>query len=103
VATYRARSPLHAVDRIARPVLLLQGLDDTIVPPTQTQLMAKVLMSTGIPHRYLSFQGEGHGFRRPSSIRRALEAELSLYLDAMAHGPSAGHAPSLRANRTRPA
>jgi dipeptidyl aminopeptidase/acylaminoacyl peptidase len=103
VATYRARSPVHSAHRISCPVLLLQGLDDTIVPPTQTQLMAKVLMSTGIPHRYLSFQGEGHGFRRPSSIRRALEAELSLYLDAMAHGPSAGHAPSLRANRTRPA
>jgi hypothetical protein len=26
--------------------------------------------------------------RRPSSIKRALEAELSLYLDAMTHAPS---------------
>jgi dipeptidyl aminopeptidase/acylaminoacyl peptidase len=103
VATYRARSPVHSAHRITSPVLLLQGLDDTVVPPTQTQLMAKALMSTGIPHRYLTFQGEGHGFRRPSSIRRALEAELSLYLDAMPHAASTGHRPSLRANRTRPA
>jgi dipeptidyl aminopeptidase/acylaminoacyl peptidase len=91
VVTYRARSPVHAADQITSPVLLLQGLDDTIVPPTQTQLMATALNRTGIPHRYLSFQGEGHGFRRPSSIERALEAELSLYLDAMTHAPSAGH------------
>lgn len=52
----------------------------------------------------LTFRGEGHGFRRPSSITRALEAELSLYLDASTHAPSAGHpAQRGRANRTRPA
>jgi dipeptidyl aminopeptidase/acylaminoacyl peptidase len=91
VVTYRARSPVHAADQITSPVLLLQGLDDTIVPSTQTQLIGEALNSTGIPHRYLTFQGEGHGFRRASSIKQALEAELSLYLDAMTHAPSTGH------------
>jgi dipeptidyl aminopeptidase/acylaminoacyl peptidase len=104
VLTYRARSPVHAADQITSPVLLLQGLEDTVVPPAQTQLMATALNRTGIPHRYLTFQGEGHGFRRPSSIKRALEAELSLYLDAMPHAPSADQAAQRgRANRTRPA
>jgi len=103
VGTYRARSPVHSAHRITSSVLLLQGLDDTIVSPSQTQLMAKALMSTGISHRYLTFEGEGHGFRRPSSIRRALEAELSLYLDAIPHAPSTGHLASRRANRPRPA
>jgi dipeptidyl aminopeptidase/acylaminoacyl peptidase len=88
VVTYRARSPVHAADQITSPVLLLQGLEDTVVPPAQTRLMAEALNRTGIPHRYLTFQGEGHGLRRPSSIKRALEAELSLYLDAMTHTPS---------------
>jgi dipeptidyl aminopeptidase/acylaminoacyl peptidase len=69
----------------------LQGLDDLIVPSTQIQLMAEALNRTGIPHRYLTFHGEGHGLRRPISITRALEAELSLYLDAMAHAPSTSH------------
>jgi dipeptidyl aminopeptidase/acylaminoacyl peptidase len=82
---------VYAADQITSPVLLLQGLEDTIVPPAQTQLMAKAVRLSGIPHRYLTFQGEGHGFRRPSSIKRALEAELSLYLDAMTHAPSTGH------------
>jgi dipeptidyl aminopeptidase/acylaminoacyl peptidase len=81
---------VHSADQITSPVLLLQGLGDTIVLPAQTQLMAKALNSTGIPHRYLTFQDEGHGFRRPNSIKRALEAELSLYLDTMTHAPSTG-------------
>jgi dipeptidyl aminopeptidase/acylaminoacyl peptidase len=88
VVTYRARSPVHAADQITSPVLLVQGLEDTIVPPAQTRLMAEALNRTGIPHRYLTFQGEGHGLRRPSSIERALGAELSLYLDAMPRAPS---------------
>ena len=91
VVTYRARSPVHAADQITSPVLLLQGLDDTIVPPAQTRLMAEALNRTGTPHRYLTFQGEDHGFRHPSSIKRALEAELSLYLDATTHAPSTSH------------
>jgi dipeptidyl aminopeptidase/acylaminoacyl peptidase len=104
VVTYRARSPVHAADQITSPVLLVQGLDDKIVPPAQTQLMAKALTRTGIPHRYLTFQGEGHGLRRPSSIKRALEAELSLYLDAMTYAATIGQPSNADgSNRTRPA
>jgi Prolyl oligopeptidase family len=62
-----ARSPVHSADRITCSVLLWQGLYDTIVPPTQTQLMVKALICMGIPHRYLSFQDEGHGLRRPAA------------------------------------
>ena len=82
-ATYRARSPLHAVDRIARPVLLVHGLEDTVVLPSQAQVMAEALARRGIRHVLLTFPGEGHGFRRPGSIRRALEVELSFYLETL--------------------
>jgi dipeptidyl aminopeptidase/acylaminoacyl peptidase len=67
VVTYRARSPVHAADQITSPVLLVQGLEDTIVPPAQTRLMAEALNRTGIPHRYLTFQGEGHGCVVPAA------------------------------------
>jgi dipeptidyl aminopeptidase/acylaminoacyl peptidase len=87
VATYRARSPLHAVDRITRPVLLLHGLEDTVVPPMQAQALAEALERRGVRHVLLTFPGEGHGFRRPESIRRALEAELSLYVEALGLSP----------------
>jgi dipeptidyl aminopeptidase/acylaminoacyl peptidase len=82
-ATYRARSPLHAVDRIARPVLLVHGLEDTVVPPSQAQAMAEALERRGVGHVFLAVPGEGHGFRRPESIRHALEAELAFYLEAL--------------------
>jgi dipeptidyl aminopeptidase/acylaminoacyl peptidase len=74
---YRARSPVHFAERLERPLLLLQGLDDKIVLPAQAEMMVDVLQRKGIPHAYLAFEGEGHGFRREESIVRSLEATLS--------------------------
>nr|WSZ99404.1 prolyl oligopeptidase family serine peptidase [Streptomyces sp. NBC_00857] len=77
---YRDRSPLHHVDRITTPFLLLQGLDDVICPPAQCERFLDRMAGRGIPHAYVSFEGEGHGFRRAETMIRALEAELSLYV-----------------------
>ncbi|MFJ9407963.1 S9 family peptidase [Streptomyces sp. NPDC101393] len=76
---YRERSPLHRADRITAPFLLLQGLDDVICPPAQCDRFLAEVAGRGIPHAYLPFPGEGHGFRRADTIIRAVEAELSLY------------------------
>ncbi|MBZ4015051.1 prolyl oligopeptidase family serine peptidase [Streptomyces purpurogeneiscleroticus] len=76
---YRDRSPLHRADRISVPFLLLQGLDDVICPPAQAERFLAEVARCGMPHAYLSFEGEGHGFRREDTIVRAVEAELSLY------------------------
>jgi dipeptidyl aminopeptidase/acylaminoacyl peptidase len=93
VATYRARSPLHAVDRIAHPVLLVHGLEDTVVPPSQAQFMAEALSRRGIRHLFVPFPHEGHGFRRPESIRRALETELSFFIAALGLSPGTADTP----------
>jgi dipeptidyl aminopeptidase/acylaminoacyl peptidase len=77
VETYRARSPVHAFDRIDCPVLILQGLDDRVVPPSQAEQIVAALAANGIPHAYLAFEGEGHGFRGAYAIRRSLEATLA--------------------------
>ena len=76
---YRDRSPLHHADRIGAPLLLLQGSDDPVVPPEQSERMTDALDENGVPHAYVEFEGEQHGFRRSESIRRALEAELDFY------------------------
>ncbi|GGK10534.1 acyl-peptide hydrolase [Streptomyces camponoticapitis] len=76
---YRERSPINHVDRITAPFLLLQGLDDVICPPVQCERFLAQLAGRGIPHAYITFEGEGHGFRRADTMVRALEAELSLY------------------------
>ncbi len=77
VGLYRERSPIHSVDTISVPVLILQGLDDKVVPPEQAELIAAALADKGIPHAYIAFEGEGHGFRGAFAIRRMYEAELS--------------------------
>jgi dipeptidyl aminopeptidase/acylaminoacyl peptidase len=76
---YRQRSPIHATDRLSCPVILLQGLEDEVVPPAQAEAMAAALDAKRIPHAYVAFPGEQHGFRRAGHIRRAIEAELYFY------------------------
>ena len=78
-AIYERRSPIHHTDGLSCPIILLQGLEDEIVPPGQAELMVEALQRKGLPHAYLAFEGEQHGFRRASSIVRALEAELYFY------------------------
>ena len=39
----------------------------------------RALERNGLPHAYILFEGEGHGFRMADNQRRALEAELCFY------------------------
>lgn len=80
---YRRRSPLHRVEDMAGAVLLLQGLDDPVVPADQSVAMAEALRARGVRCDYLAFEGEGHGFRRSDTIRAALQAELAFYLEVL--------------------
>jgi dipeptidyl aminopeptidase/acylaminoacyl peptidase len=85
---YRARSPIYAADRISRPVILLQGLEDEVVPPSQAEQMVAALEQNRIPYAYLAFEGEQHGFRRAETIIRSLEAELYFYSRIMRFEPA---------------
>lgn len=82
-AVYRERSPIHFVDRIRTPLLVLQGTDDMVVPRAQADELVEALARNGVPHAYLLFEGEGHGFRRAENRRRSLEAELSFYAQVL--------------------
>ena len=84
---YKARSPIHFADRISTPMLVLQGADDRIVPPSQAELIVGALRARGVPHAYILFEGEGHGFRRAESIAASLEAELSFYAQVLGFEP----------------
>lgn len=76
---YEARSPLRDVDRLAAPLILLQGTDDRVVPPVQAEAMAAAVRERGLPVALVMFEGEGHGFRQVANRVRALESELSFY------------------------
>jgi len=82
-ATFAERSPAQRVSSRTCPILQLQGQDDLIVPPAQAHALAAQLTHQGIPHALLEFKEESHGFRRTETIIAALEAELSLYAQAL--------------------
>jgi dipeptidyl aminopeptidase/acylaminoacyl peptidase len=90
---YRARSPVYFADRISAPVIFLQGLDDPVVPPAQSETMFRALRDKGLPTAYIAFEGEQHGFRKAEHIQRALEAELYFYGRVLGFQPADHVAP----------
>ena len=78
-AIYAERAPVGHVTSSTCPVLLLQGLDDPVVPPQQSESIAADLAAHGTRYAYIAFEGESHGFRKADSIITSLEAELSFY------------------------
>ena len=92
-ATYRERSPLHAVERLNCALILLQGLDDKVVPPNQSEMMAAAVRAKGLPVAHVTFAGEEHGFRKAENIVRALESELYFYGKVFGFTPAGTLAP----------
>ncbi|MGW3094707.1 dipeptidyl-peptidase 5 [Streptomyces sp. NPDC001102] len=84
---YAERSPTEHADRVTAPFLLLQGLDDVICPPAQCERFLERIRGRRVPHAYLTFEGEGHGFRRADTMIRCMEAELSLYAQVFGIDP----------------
>jgi dipeptidyl aminopeptidase/acylaminoacyl peptidase len=85
---YRERSPINYVERLRVPVILFQGLEDKIVPPSQAETMAAALAGNGVPYAYLAFEGEQHGFRKAETNIRCLESELYFYGRIMGFEPA---------------
>jgi dipeptidyl aminopeptidase/acylaminoacyl peptidase len=78
-AVYAQRSPINHTDRLSRPMIFFQGLDDKVVPAQQSRAMVEALRQRGIPVTYVELEGEGHGFRQAATIVRTLQAELDFY------------------------
>ncbi|CAL4859348.1 prolyl oligopeptidase family serine peptidase [Microbacterium sp. MM2322] len=76
-ALYVERSPLGRTEGFRVPVLLLQGAEDAVVPPTQAEAIRDALAAKGVPHAYVLYEGEGHGFRSATTVVHALESELA--------------------------
>ena len=66
----RRLSPLHKLDRIKAPTLVLHGANDTNVPVVEAEQVVDNLKRRGVPVEYVLFPDEGHGFRKtPNRIR----------------------------------
>ncbi|MDA0232223.1 MAG: prolyl oligopeptidase family serine peptidase, partial [Chloroflexi bacterium] len=85
---YHDRSAINFTDQLSAPMIIFQGLEDKIVPPSQAEIMVKALEEKRIMHAYVPFAGEQHGFRKSENIERALEAELYFYGVALGFAPA---------------
>ncbi|MDX3071369.1 prolyl oligopeptidase family serine peptidase [Streptomyces sp. MI02-7b] len=90
-ARYERVSPLANAARISSPLVMLQGADDFICRPDQAEVIVAAVAARGLWHRYLLFEGEGHGFRKASSVARSLLAEAELYSHVMGVTVDVGH------------
>jgi len=89
-ALYAQRSPINHTQRLARPMIFFQGLEDKVVPPQQSEAMVNALRQRGIPVAYVELAGEGHGFRKAETIVRTLQSELYFYQRMLGlHDPAA--------------
>lgn len=85
---YARRSPINLVDELSSPLLVLQGADDTVVPPHHSERIVEALRAQHLPVAYLVFEGEGHGFRQADSLVRWFEADLDFYSRILGFEPA---------------
>ncbi len=100
--TYEERAPVGHVTAATCPILLLQGLDDPVVPPAQAESIAADLAAHGTSFAYIAFEGESHGFRKTETVTAALEAELSFYGQILGFNPPGIPPIEVTAGRTGP-
>jgi dipeptidyl aminopeptidase/acylaminoacyl peptidase len=63
----RQLSPIHRLDRVKTPVLVIHGVNDTNVPVEEAHQVVESLQRRSIPVELLLFPDEGHGFNREES------------------------------------
>ena len=86
-ALYIERSPITHMSRLSSPLVIFQGLDDKVVPPSQSEALRDACVAKGLKHAYVAYEGEGHGFRQAATIVSSLETELKFYGEVLGFVP----------------
>ncbi|MGH7018974.1 MAG: alpha/beta fold hydrolase [Brevundimonas sp.] len=84
-----ALSPALLADQVERPLLLVHGKDDTVVPVEQSRVMAEALQRAGKPVELIELPGEDHWLSR-TETRQQMLRETIRFLEA--HNPVDGTA-----------
>jgi dipeptidyl aminopeptidase/acylaminoacyl peptidase len=81
----RAASPVNLADRVAAPILLMHGTDDTVVPIDQSRRMLRALNAANKNVRFVELRGDDHWLSdAPTRIQvlREIETFLAQHLGA---------------------
>ena len=73
---YHDRSPIFHADKIRDALAVFQGEDDKVVPRNQSDMIVEALKRGSVPHIYQVYAGEGHGWRKPDTIKDFYERVL---------------------------
>jgi dipeptidyl aminopeptidase/acylaminoacyl peptidase len=76
---YRDRTPLINAAQIQVPMIFLQGGQDVVVLPEQTESMVAAMRKQGLPVEYCLYPDERHGFRQAANLADALQRECRFY------------------------
>jgi len=85
---YIERSPLTHAENLTSPLIIFQGSDDPIVPPSQSQAFRDACIKNGIKHKYFEFEGESHGFRKSQTISTCAIEELKFFGEVLGFVPA---------------
>lgn len=85
---YLERSPLTYADNLSSPLVIFQGADDPIVPPSQSQAFRDACIKNGVKHKYFEFEGESHGFRKSETITTCAIEELKFFGEVLGFVPA---------------
>ena len=84
---YYERSAINFTDQLSCPMIIFQGTEDKIVPPSQAEIMAQGLRDKKIPFSLIMYEGEQHGFRQSKNIISSLESEIYFYSKVLGFKP----------------
>jgi dipeptidyl aminopeptidase/acylaminoacyl peptidase len=82
----RDLSPIHKIDRVVAPTIVLHGANDTNVPVVEAEQVVDSLRRRGVPTEYILFPDEGHGFRKTSNRIRAAVAIVRWFAEHLRAG-----------------
>ena len=84
LAPAQAHSPKNAAAQVRAPVLIMYSSDDTVVPPSQSQDMARALTQSGKSVKLVKLEGDDHGLSRTQTRTQMLK-ELETFLAVQLH------------------
>jgi len=76
---FKSRSPIFNVDKIKSSMIIFQGGEDKIVPPSVAHEMVDCLKQNKVNHEYVEYSDEGHGFKALENNIDAWTKELAFY------------------------